>query len=116
MPFRDRTGPWGRGSGTGFGLGFCSGYSPLSPYQYSQQIVPQLTTSLQYPYAPVFGSMVQMQNPYYNSQFGRGMGPGFGLGMGFGKGFGADFGYGRGFGLGWGQGLGMSRGRGRGFW
>ena len=108
MPFRDGTGPWSRGSGRGFGLGFCGGYSPLSPCQYSQQIVPQLPTSSPYSYAPGFGSMMQIQNPYYNSQSGRGMGQGFGLGMGFGRGFGANFGYSRGFGMGW--------GRGRGFW
>jgi hypothetical protein len=107
MPFRDGAGPWGRGSGTGFGLGFCGGYSPLSPYQYSQQIVPQFPTSSPYSYAPGMGSMIQMQNPYYNSQFGRGMGQGFGLGMGYGRGFGANFGYRRGFGMGWGRGRGF---------
>lgn len=26
MPSGDRTGPWGRGAGTGRGLGYCSGY------------------------------------------------------------------------------------------
>ena len=116
MPFRDGTGPWGRGAGTGFGLGFCGGYAPPSSYEYNQQIVPQLTSSSPYSYGPGFGSIMQTQNPYYNSQFGRGMGQGFGLGMGFGRGFGANFGYGRGFGMGFGRGLGMGWGRGRGFW
>ena len=109
MPFRNGTGPWGRGAGTGFGLGFCGGYSPLSSYQYSQQIVPQLPTS-PYSYAPGMGSMMQMQNPYYNSQLGRGMRQGLGMGMGFGRGFGGGFGPS----FGYGRGLGI--GRGRGFW
>jgi len=116
MPFRDGTGPWGRGSRTGFGMGFCGGYSPLSSYQYSQQSVPQLPTPSTDPYGPGFGSMMQMQNPYYNPLFSGGMGQGFGLGMGFGRGFGANLGYGRGFGMGFGPGLGMGWGRGRGFW
>ena len=116
MPFRNGTGPWGRGSGTGFGLGFCGGHSSLPPYQYSQQIVPQLTTSSPYSHAPGFGSMMQIQNPYYNPQFGRGMGQSFGLGIGFGRIFGAGFDYGRGFDMSWGRGLGMGWNRGRGFW
>lgn len=116
MPFRDGTGPWSRGSRTGFGMGFCGGYSPLSLYPYSQQTVPQLPTSSPYSYRPGFSSMMQMQNPYYGSQFGQGMGQGLGLGMGFGRGFGAGFGYGGGFGMGWGRGFGMGWNRGRGFW
>ena len=106
MPFRDRTGPWGRGSGTGFGLGSCGGYSPLSSHQYSQQIVPQLPSYSPYSYGPGFGNT--MQNSYSSYPLGQGMGQGLGMGMGFGRGFGGGFGPG----FGYGRGLGMGRGRG----
>ena len=112
MPFRNGTGPWGKGSRTGFGMGFCGGYSQTSPYQYNQQIMPQCPTSLPYSYGLGFSSILQMNNPYYSSNFGQSLGQGFQLNTGFGTGFG----YGRGLGLGWGRGFGMGWRRGRGFW
>jgi hypothetical protein len=57
MPMGDRTGPWGLGSRSGRGLGYCSGYT--------------------YP-----GFM----NPSAGFFFGRGVGRGFGRGLGFGRG------------------------------
>ncbi len=58
MPSGDRTGPWGRGSRTGRGLGYCSG-----------------TTH------PGFMAAVS------GFGFGRGRGRGLGRGAGFGRGF-----------------------------
>jgi hypothetical protein len=58
MPSGDRTGPWGYGSRTGRGLGYCSGTKH-----------PGFIAA-----GPGFG-------------FGRGRGRGFGRGAGFGRGF-----------------------------
>ena len=69
MPYGDRTGPWGRGSRTGRGAGYCAG-SDMPGYMN--------------PYVPMMG-------------LGWGRGRGFGHGRGFGRGWGRGFGRGRGF-------------------
>jgi hypothetical protein len=73
MPAGDRTGPWGLGSRTGRGLGYCSGYQ-----------------------AP--GYMAAGPGMGFGRGYGRGLGfgrgPGRGLGFGRGRGF-RRFGAGR---------------------
>ena len=65
MPWGDRTGPFGMGSRTGRGLGYCSGYD-----------------------APGFAGF----RPGMGRGFGFGRGPGRGPGRGFRAGFGPGFG------------------------
>jgi hypothetical protein len=60
MPAGDRTGPWGRGSRTGRGFGFCSGYE-----------------------APGF----MVAGPGFGRGYGHGLGVGGGFGRGRGRGF-----------------------------
>ena len=112
MPFHNGTGPWGKGSRTGFGMGFCGGYSQTSPYQYNQQMTPQFSTYWPYSYGPGFGSIHQMNNPYHSFNFSQSLGQRFGLNTELGTGFG----YGRGLGLGWGRGFGMGWRRRGAFW
>ena len=80
MPYGDRTGPWGRGSRTGRGAGFCASYD-----------------------------MPGYMNPYV-PRMGMGWGRGFGRGRGFGagRGFGGrGRGF---FGILWARAMGYRRG------
>lgn len=64
MPYGDRTGPWGRGSRTGRGAGFCAGYDIPG---YMNDYVPRMGMGRGRESGRGFGRGL-----------GRGQGPGFG--------------------------------------